>query len=82
MTYAEMYFTREVLCRMIEVAYADMRAVPGNFKDPYKAREVGIDRADAEKWLTGAGDSPLPFECLCDALGFDANIIRERSMKK
>ena len=81
-SYSEMHFTREVLCRMIEVAHFDARSIPNAYKDPYKAREVEMDKQNAIDWLNGTYESALPFATLCDALGFDSDIIRERSIKK
>lgn len=80
-SYSEMHFTREVLCRMIEVAYFDA-SVRTKYVDPYRQKEADADREDAEAWMMGQKETPFPFDEVCHALGFDPDIIRERSIKK
>lgn len=80
-SFAEQHFTREVLCRMIEVACFDA-SVRTQYADPYRQKEADKDRVDAEAWMLGERECPLPFEEVCHALGFDPDIFRNKSIKK
>lgn len=73
--------TRELLCRMIEWAVFDA-TIATVYVDPYRQKEAEKDRDDALAWINGEKETPLRFDAVCEALGLDPEIFRERSRIK
>lgn len=73
--------TRELLCRMIEWAVFDA-TIATIYVDPYRQKEAEKDREDALAWINGEKETPLRFDAVCEALGFDPEIFKEKSRMK
>lgn len=73
--------TRELLCKMIEWAVFDA-TITTVYVDPYRHKESESDREDALAWINGERETPIQFEEVCDALGFDPEIFRKKSRMK
>lgn len=72
----EVFFTRSVMCRVIEQAWEDALNVK-KYKSDYVNEETQKNREQAREWFAGE-----EFEMWCGALGIDYESIRELLARK
>ena len=72
----EVFFTRSVMCRVIEQSWEDALNFK-NYKSDYVQQEIDKSRDEAIEWFAGE-----EFETWCGALGLDYESIRELLNKK
>jgi hypothetical protein len=72
----EVFFTRSVMCRVIEQSWEDALNVK-KYKSDYVQEEVDRSREEAREWFAGE-----EFEMWCGALGIDYEAIRELLARK
>jgi len=72
----ELYFTRSVMCRVIEQTWEDALNVK-KYKSSYVNEETQKNREQAREWFAGE-----EFERWAEALGQDVELYRERLKHK
>ncbi len=72
---------REMLCEMIEWAIVDA-TISTVYVDPYRQKEAEKDREDALAWINGEKETPITFLEVCEALGLEVEIFKEKSRTK
>jgi hypothetical protein len=72
----EVYFTRSVMCKVIEQSWEDALNFK-KYKSDYVQQEIDKSREEAIEWFAGE-----EFETWCGALGLDYESIRELLSRK